>query len=53
MVDNPIESCGPSGRLLRDVCTEQFTEDLALAGGIAAAKPPDLNPKPDTATVRR
>jgi len=53
MVDDPIEPRGASGRLLRDASTEQFTEDLALARGIAAAKPPPLNPEPDAAAVCR
>jgi len=52
MVDDPIEPRGASGRLLRDTRTEQLTEYLARAGGIAAAKPTYLNSKADAAAMR-
>ena len=51
MVEDPIEPRGASGRLQRDARAEQFTEDLALAGGIPAPKPPHLNPEPDAAAM--
>ena len=51
MVEDPIKPRGAPGRLQRDAWTQQFAEDLALAGSIAAAKPPQLNLEPDPAEM--